>query len=205
MELTRTANAGVLLRLDGVSVLLDGVCESLPPYLGTPDAVRASLTVDFPDVVAFTHQHPDHYDPTYAEEYATNTLRPVYGPEWTLFEANGLRFRAIPTRHIGKADVPHVSFVVSGSRTVWFVGDASPLVWRDVADLPRPDVLIVPYAYAITDAAWKATCALGARDVVLLHLPPRDDDPYGLWNAVETTVGSCDRLHIPLMGETLVL
>ncbi len=205
MELTRTANAGVLITLDGVSVLLDGVCEEFSPYLGTPPSIRAMLTENYPDAVALTHQHPDHYDPTYVDDYTTHTLRPVYGPEGTRFEQNGVRLQSIPTRHIGKADVPHVSFVLTGSRCVWFAGDASPLVWRDAVDLPTPDVLVVPYAYAITDAAWKTTLALGAKDVVLVHLPLRDNDPYGLWSAVESTVGPCDCLHIPCVGETLVL
>ncbi len=205
MELTRTANAGVLVNIDGISVLLDGVCEELPPYLGTPPSVRQMLTADFPDVVAFTHQHADHYDAAYANDYTSRTRRPVYGPAWTCFEQDGVRLQAIPTRHIGKADVPHVSFVLTGSRCVWFVGDASPLVWRDIDDLPTPDVLIVPYAYAITDAAWKTTRALGAQDVVLLHLPSRDDDPYGLWDAVEATTQNDSRLQIPAIGETIVL
>ncbi len=205
MELTRTANAGILVKMDGVSVLLDGVCEELPPYLGTPPSIRQALTIDFPDVVAFTHQHADHYDAAYAQEYASHTLRPVYGPEWTCFEQDNVHMQAIPTRHIGKADVPHVSFVLSGSRCVWFAGDASPLVWRDIEGLPTPDVLIVPYAYAITAAAWKTTRALGAKDVILLHLPPRDNDPYGLWNAVESTTQMDGCLHIPQIGETIAL
>ena len=205
MELTRTANAGVLITMDGVSVLLDGVCEELPPYLGTPPSVRRMLTADFPDAVAFTHQHADHYDAAYVKDYMTQTLRPVYGPEWTCFEQGNVRLQAIPTRHIGRTDVPHVSFVLTGSCCVWFAGDASPLGWRDIDGLPRPDVLIVPYAYAITDTAWKATRALGAEDVVLLHLPSRDNDPYGLWSSVEATTQMDGCLHVPLIGETISL
>ena len=78
------------------------------------------------------------------------------------------------------------------------------IVWRDIDDLPPPDVLIVPYAYAITAAAWKTTRALGAQDVVLLHLPPRSNDPYGLWDAVETTTQQDSCLHIPAIGDTIV-
>lgn len=190
--------------MDGVSVLLDGVCEELPPYLGTPPSMRQMLTAHTPDAVAFTHQHADHYDAAYVNDYTSRTRRPVYGSAWTCFEQDGVRLQAIPTRHIGKADVPHVSFVLTGSRCVWFAGDASPLVWRDIADLPTPDVLIVPYAYAITAAAWKTTRALGAQDVVLLHLPPRTNDPYGLWDAVESTTQQDSCLHIPAIGDTIV-
>ena len=81
MEITRTANAGVLLLLDGVSFLLDGVAQELAPYAGTPHHFREQFIKNPPDVVAFTHMHKDHYDENYAEEYRIKTLRPVYGPE----------------------------------------------------------------------------------------------------------------------------
>ena len=124
LKLTRTANAGVLMEIDGVSILLDGVCEQLPPYLGTPASIREKLLENMPNVVAFTHKHPDHYDEDYAKSYEDKTLRSVYGPESLPFlEVGGVEISAHKTRHIGKTDIPHVSFVIKGSATVWFVGD----------------------------------------------------------------------------------
>ena len=43
MELRRTANAGVLLKLDDVEILLDGVCQEVKPYLATPPAEKEKL------------------------------------------------------------------------------------------------------------------------------------------------------------------
>ena len=60
MKILRTANAGVLLTLDGVRILLDGVCGDLPPYLTTPDDIKLELCKNIPDVVAYTHFHTDH-------------------------------------------------------------------------------------------------------------------------------------------------
>ena len=37
MRVKRTANAGVLLELDGARILLDGVCGEIKPYLPTPE------------------------------------------------------------------------------------------------------------------------------------------------------------------------
>ena len=43
MQIRRTANAGVLLTLDNVSILLDGVCRVYSPYLAPPPAVLEEL------------------------------------------------------------------------------------------------------------------------------------------------------------------
>ena len=42
---------------------------------------------------------------------------------------------------------------------------------------------------------------------MLLHLPERNSDPYGLWDAVEATAGqgSGPKLYIPAMGETITV
>jgi hypothetical protein len=84
------------------------------------------------------------------------------------------------------------------------MGDAAPLVWKNHS-LPKPDILILPYAYAATPAAWKQTLALGAEKMVLVHLPRREEDPLGLWAAVEETVGVDPRLMIPDLGEEILL
>ena len=51
MEIRRTANAGVLLKLDGVSILMDGVCREVKPYPATPPEERALLSSCYPDVM----------------------------------------------------------------------------------------------------------------------------------------------------------
>ena len=204
MEILRTANAGVLLTLDGVTILLDGGCKELPPYFGTPKEILKELTLNFPDILAFTHYHNDHYDEEYKNLYKTNTIRPVYGPDCTCFgKYKGVEIKAIPTRHIGKTDVAHVSFIIKASKCVYFMGDSSPLEWKDKLDLPKPDVVIVPYAYAVTESSWKITKSLGAKDVILLHLPDRENDEYKLWDMVEKTVVNDSCLHIIEVGEKI--
>ena len=212
MEITRTANAGVLLRLDGVTILMDGVCREIKPYPATPPEIKAELMREFPDAVAFTHAHKDHYDPGFATAYQQQTSRVIFGPadchgsmEAGFVEA--VRITPVPSRHIGAAGktTPHASFILQGSQCVWFLGDASPLLWKDRQDLPKPDVLIVPYAYATTPAAWEVTKALNPKEIVLLHLPARQDDVIGLWDAVEATVEDKTHLHIPALSKTIRL
>jgi len=114
---------------------------------------------------------------------------------------------AYESRHIGGAGktVSHASFIVSGSQCVWFLGDSSPTIWKDRKELPKPDVLILPYAYTITPSGWNITKSLGAKKIILLHMPARQEDTVGLWPATEATTGLPDDLLIPQMGETIAL
>ena len=215
MELRRTANAGVLLKLDGISILMDGVCREVKPYPATSPEERARLENGFPDILLFTHTHKDHYDPGFAAAFQRQTNGVILGSEdirgavQKKTKVGNVCITTIPSRHIGAAGktTPHVSFLVEGTQCVWFVGDSSPLQWKGRDDLPRPDVLIVPYAYANTPSGWAATKALQPKKIVLLHMPKREEDTLGLWNAVETIVGTPwpENFYAPDMGETIYI
>lgn len=213
MEIKRTANAGVLLRLDGKCILMDGVCREVKPYLATPPHLREALLRDLPDALLITHCHADHYDAAFVSEYLQKTAGPVLGPADIPFcsaagcRIGDVRITPVPSRHIGKTEpMGHMSFVVEGSRCVWFLGDASPLLWKGRADLLRPDVLIAPYAYGM-GSGWEIAKSLGARDVVLLHLPERNTDPYGLWAGVEAAAGQARdiRVYFPEIDHSITL
>ncbi len=201
IKITRTANAGVLLEMDGKRILFDGVCPQVSPYLGTPANIRQDLSAHVPDVCAYTHKHDDHYDSDYYEECYEG---PLFGTEEMLAEiGNGLALQSVKTRHIGKTEEPHVSFVLTGSSCVWFMGDASPNVLKGMKHLPAPDILIVPYAYALTPPAWRDTKATGAKKIILLHLPDPKNDPYSLWDGVREITQSEPCLLIPEIGQTI--
>ena len=213
MEIQRTANAGVLLKLDGVSILLDGFCGSVGPYLATPDSISKQLLADPPDLLAVTHAHEDHFDPALVSQYRKQTLRPVLGPENLPYGTTlrgvalgGVSIQPVKSRHIGKEylHVPHVSFVIRGSKTVWFLGDAVPSQWHGIQE--RADVIIAPFAYALSESAWNMTSRLGDI-VVLVHMPLRDNDPAGLWPQVERITNGANgkRLLIPELGQVMIV
>ena len=216
MEIRRTANAGVLLKLDGLSLLLDGVCREVSPYPATPEEERIRLLQSCPDILAFSHTHLDHCDPAFASAWQKQTGRVILCPgeipdcrtSSKIFHRREITIIPIETRHIGKTEpgLRHCSYVIRGSRCVWFLGDASPLQWKGRKgreELPAPDVLICPYAYASTPAAWQITGSLGAKEILILHLPDRQTDPFGLWMQVENTAG--DVVKILEMGESICL
>ena len=66
------------------------------------------------------------------------------------------------------------------------------------------DVLIAPFAYAI-GSGWEATCQLGPKALVLVHMPDRENDPQNLWQQVEATVrpGQGPAVYIPNLGQRM--
>lgn len=205
MKIARTANSGILLETDGKRILIDGVCKEYPPYLGTPDSIRRALLDNPPDAMLCTHYHYDHFDDEFALDYKKTTLRSHYGPEFAIKGKLGeVSIEAVPTSHIGRAGIDHVSYIIQGSRTLYFMGDASPSELKKLEVYPRPDVMIVPYAYALTPSAWKRTKDVCRGDIILIHMPLKSNDPHGLWDAVEKTVGK-DRLIIPDIGEMTLI
>ncbi|MBR3933701.1 MAG: MBL fold metallo-hydrolase [Clostridia bacterium] len=204
MKIKRTANAGVLIETGGMRFLIDGVCKKILNYEETPQDIKDELCAQFPDVVMFTHYHDDHYDKEFSLSYTQKTLRSVYGPEFALCGKMGnVKIKGVPTRHIGKADIAHVSYILQGEKCLWFMGDASPLDAKSITE-PKPDILIVPYAYVTTKSSWEITKSLGAKHIILLHMPPKDKDEYMLWQAMEETIGK-EKILIPVIGEEIEL
>ena len=206
MELQRTANAGVLLKLDGVSILLDGLCDRVDGYQPTPSAIAEQLLAELPDVLAFTHNHPDHCSEALLLPYRKQNLRPILGPEslhMGTVRVGEVTITPVETRHLGKTEpgLKHISYIIKGSRCIWFTGDAAPIQWKNMPHLPRPDVLIAPYAYANTKMAWELSRSL-AKNVVILHLPEKESDPYGLWESVKLVANEAN-LQIPEIGEQI--
>ncbi len=204
MKILRTANAGVLICMDEACILIDGVNKPLYPYDGTPDNVRESLERQFPQVVMYTHYHSDHYDEDFSKEYKSKTLRPIYGPEFALFGKVGkVSLKGINTRHIGNKSTDHVSYIINGSKCIWFMGDASPSEVKNIRE-DKPDILIVPHAYVTTKSAWDLTKSLGADKIILVHMPREENDIHNLWKGVRETVSDIDEIIIPDIGETII-
>ncbi len=193
------------MTLDGVSILLDGLCSRIEPYIETPAHIAETIIKDPPDLLVFTHGHPDHFGEALVSEFQKQNLWPILGPESLPYGTDHRTIRIgnvtvtpIPSRHIGKFDVTHFSYLIEGSKRIFFAGDAAPLQWkgREV----KLDVLIAPYAYANTEPTWAWSRSV-ADKVVLLHLPQKDNDPAGLWQQISRA----DDALVPAVGEKITL
>ena len=205
MEIRRTANAGVLLTLDDVHILLDGVCKEIKPYLATPPQEQETLSKLWPDVVAFTHAHEDHFDASYARDYSHSTGREVVSQKLTVGQVT---VTPVFTRHMGRwgSTTPHQSFVIEGSQRIWFLGDASPIQMKQFASFQKPDVLIVPYPYVSTAMAIKMLESYLPCKIVLVHLPLQERDPDGIWQTIAPGLEQLKQyLYMPALGETIHL
>ena len=208
MEIRRTANAGVLLTLDDVKILLDGVCREVKPYPATPPAIMQELLQCPPDVLLFTHNHEDHFDPAYCQRVkrpvlATAQTVPGLPSELTIGK---VKLTAVPTRHMGHygKTTEHQSYIVEGSQTIWFLGDASPTELRKFVSFPKPDVLMIPYPYIGTPAAIKLVETLLPSKIVLLHMPLPENDTEGIWQSAAEGMEQLEAyLYVPELGETL--
>ena len=214
MEIRRTANAGVLLTLDDAKILLDGVCREVNPYPATPANIGRELTAASVDALLFTHSHPDHFDPVLSAQLNA----PIYGPEQAGEQIScpvsqdgeaavgTVRIYAVSTRHMGHygKTTQHQSYVVKGSKNLWFMGDASPMELKKLASFGKPDVLLIPYPYITTPAAMKLWEELLPCRIVLLHMPPKNNDPEGIWQSAEAGMMQLKAyLSVPEMGEIL--
>ena len=107
LKVTLVANAGLLLKFNGVTLLLDGIygSEGHPFSNLKPEVWQAMLHGGHPferiDYLLFSHAHPDHFSPEMTREFLRN--RPVKGvflPEEPSVAQSGLldelRVRDIP-------------------------------------------------------------------------------------------------------------
>ena len=205
MIITRTANAGVLLEINDTKILIDGVSGKIYPYIETPENVRQYLLDVKPDAFLYTHAQTDHFDSEFVQKYKNLSCGPVLGPQDSgSIDVGCVNIRIVNTRHIGKCDDRHVSFVLKcDNKTIWFMGDASPSCLKSFEG--SPDVLIAPFAYANTSSAYKMSVSTGASHIIIVHLPPEQDDVYLLKNAVVQNTANDERVHIPSLGEKVII
>lgn len=221
VQIQRTSNAGVLVTLDGVLLLLDGVCQGYSLYLAPPPAMIEELEACPPDALAFTHGHPDHFEAGFATRFYEKTRRPVLGTEGVAqqlpgvpvtlgaAEAGGVRVTPIPSRHLGAEwrNYPHVSYLLEGTRSIFYVGDATPACWKDSVFQLQPDVLIAPYPYVTTRLGRQVVERFAPKILVVVHMPATDNDPSGIWPMVQLGITVCrdTPVYVPDIGGKVFL
>ena len=207
MKITWFGQAGLLLEKENVTVMID-------PYLS--DSInkkdpsrRRSFPVDVkyfdvcPDVLIFTHDHIDHYDPETAPHLLARTdkaitvLSPLSvwpkarangGPhnyvqfnrhtEWT---EHGLRFRAVKAEHSDPHPIGVVIEDLSDGRTYYITGDTlyNTEIFDDISG--QIDYLFLPINGAgnnmnASDAARFAS-RLRAKNAIPIH--------YGMYDTID--------------------
>ena len=212
----------------------NGFCVMIDPYLSNSvvkyepqNDRRVPVNEDFlkivPDVLIFTHDHLDHYDPETAPYFLHKTekkmtvLAPSSAYKKARAEGGGhnyvqfnrhtswtegtLRFTAVKAEHSDEYAIGVLIEDLSESKTYYVTGDTlySSEIFKD---LPHSiDVLFLPINGVgnnmnLTDAARFAK-VVGARRVVPIH--------FGMFDALDPRGLDCDNRVIPEIWKEIQL
>ena len=148
MKITWLGQAGLLIESGGVTVMIDPYFSNSVERMNRANYRRLPISEKYagmmPDVLVFTHDHLDHYDPETAERYLKRTdkrltvLAPssvwqkvrTYGnhncvqfdrhTEWT---ERGLRFTAVKAVHSDPFAIGVIIEDICGGKRVYITGD----------------------------------------------------------------------------------
>jgi L-ascorbate metabolism protein UlaG (beta-lactamase superfamily) len=219
MKVTWLGQAGLLFERDGFSVMIDPYLSDYVAKVEPQNVRRYPVDERFfdvdPDVMIFTHDHIDHYDPETAPVFfkkskkRMSVLGPVSvrkkamgdlcGQNYILFNRHtsvtlgGLVFTAVKASH---SDPDAVGVVIEDTvegKTYYVAGDT--LYNSEIfGDLPEKiDVAFLPINGVgnnmnMTDAA-RLAARTGAKTVVPLH--------FGLFDALDARQFACENKVIP--------
>lgn len=167
MNVTWLGQAGLLIRIGGISVMVDPYLSDSVAKVNPKNYRRVPVDESFfgetPDVLMFTHDHLDHYDPETAERFLAKEKPMVVlapgtcwqkaracggshnyvlfdrGVQWTEGE---VRFTAVPASH---SDPGAIGIVIEGEgKRLYITGDT--LYHKDIfPELPKDiDAVFLP-------------------------------------------------------------
>lgn len=219
MKITWLGQAGLLLERDGVSIMIDPYLSDSVVKYEPKNARRVPVDERFlqitPDVMIFTHDHLDHYDPETAPLFLERTshrmtvLSPlsvwkkartvgtahncVMFNRHTVWSEFGFRFTAIPAAH---SDLDAIGVLIEDlieEKTYYITGDT--LYHTEIFQfLPKEiDLLFLPINGVgnnmnATDAA-RFAARVGAKVVVPYH--------FGMFDSIDPTVFACENRILP--------
>ena len=225
MKITWLGQAGLLLEKNGKTVMIDPYLSNSVVKVNPRNFRRVPVEEQFfditPDVMIFTHDHLDHYDPETAPRFFAKTDKQMlvlcpasvwqkartHGnghnyvqfdrlTEWTDY---GMRFSAVHAEHSDAFAIGVIIEDLDTGKTYYVTGDT--LYNSEIFDdLPAHiDAVFLPINGVgnnmnMTDAARFAE-RTGARTVVPLH--------FGLFDALDPHSFGCDNKVIPTIWKEI--
>lgn len=224
MRVIWLGQAGLLFENNGFKVMIDPYLSDSVEKINPKSCRRVPVDESFfkvkPDIMIFTHNHLDHYDPETASHFITKTgnvtvlapksvwdeARKIGGSnnyvlfnrhtEWT---ENGIRFTAVKAEHSDPAPIGVI--IDDGERKYYVTGDT--LYNREIfGDIPD-DIYAVflPINGAgnnmnMTDAA-RFSRKIGAEKTVPLH--------FGMFDGIDPNRFDCKNRVIPQIYKEIIL
>lgn len=215
--ITLSANAGVAIEFGGYKIWSDLLHDEKVPGFSTVSeelwlAIRRSVAFRDPDLIFFTHRHPDHYSRSLTlraraafpqarlaapfRDFDDQILLSGPQPALTL---PGLRLRFAPLPHEPEEYtdmVPNYGCILEAEgRNILIAGDCATAA-PELADF----VGSTPIHLALMNFPWGALRKGRAflqryvrpEHLVLYHLPFAEDDEFGFRHAVERSLRPID-------------
>ncbi|MDR1701679.1 MAG: MBL fold metallo-hydrolase [Sporomusaceae bacterium] len=229
------ANAGVFIEIGQEKILIDALCRAEgTPYRATPPHLAEAIIggnapFDRLSAVLFSHRHSDHYCPQLAASFARqHPATPVVVPAETGAAANifapdlppgrharltlpGITIEIISTVHDGGAyqETRNYAYRLSAQGiTLLHLGDTGPSE-NNLNILRRfgeTAFLLVNFPFITLPSARKRwTGALGAKHLLILHLPSQESDKQNWRTAAAKAAANLPGYHtIKLMTEDTI-
>ena len=227
MKFTWLGQAGILLEHENACILIDPYLSDL---IGQKDPARyrrIPVAAEFfdirPDIMIFTHDHIDHYDPETAPKYLARTDKPITvlaplavwpkarangGPhnyvqfnrhtEWT---ERGLRFSAVKAEHSDPHPIGVIIEDLAIARTYYITGDTlyNREIFDDIAG--QIDFLFLPINGVgnnmnALDAA-RFAAQINAKTAIPIH--------FGMYDDLDSSCFSYPNVIIPEPYKTILL
>lgn len=225
---TLMANAGIVLNLCGHSLWIDALHTDRVPGFSTVSPAlwaQARTLLPPPELLFFTHCHPDHYARSLTNEArilwpAANLILPqrefpdqllLSGHEARL-SAGGMTLRFLRLPHEGGAEIPHYGLLLSGGGgSILVAGDcepASPVLARYLEGV-SVDLAVLNFPWLTLRRGRRyLEEVLRPRHLLLVHLPFPEDDANGYLDvarraAEASSLADVRLLYRPLQQEAI--
>lgn len=210
LQITASVNAGVCLTFpDGKKVWIDFFPDGKTPLFSHVsdsqwEQIKKDPRVTPPDLILFSHTHPDHFSAARVQECAALwpdvpvyfpagsnwrdgpaeselAYQPISGEEIKL-SLGKTTVRMIRTVHSGKeyVDVPHYSFLFTcEGRQIFVAADALVTGEKlcEVLEYSRTDLAVLTFPWASTSVGReRVEYMIQPSHVLLYHIPNREDD-----------------------------
>ena len=219
MNITWLGQAGLLFEKDGLSIMIDPYLSDSVEKVNPKNYRRVSIDERFfevkPDVMIFTHDHLDHFDPKTAHRFFNHNEKPMtvlcpasvwqkartYGGEHnyvqfqrgTQWTEDGFQFQAVKAEHSDPCAIGVVIKDLCAGKTYYITGDT--LYHEEIfPELPeKTDVVFLPINGVgnnmnMIDAARFAR-RIGAKITVPIH--------FGMFDRIDPEKFTAENRIIP--------
>lgn len=220
---TLTANAGIVLEWNGRVIWVDALHDTpVPGFSSVSPALWARIreALPPPDLLCFTHCHPDHYSPRLTagalalwpaalpalprQDFPRQLL--LSGEEARL-SAGGMTLRFLRLPHDGPENVPLYGLLLSdGAYRILIAGDcevACPALTRRLEGL-SVDLAILNFPWlTLRKGRRYLEEVLRPRHLLLCHLPFCQDDANGWLDAARRAAAGSSLPDVRLLARPL--